>query len=68
MQFVLRKDGGDGERDVTVTGGDPQGTIRFEVAETGVVFDLSNQGARKLVEELRRWLREGSMPRRDPAV
>ena len=58
MQFVLRKDGGDGERDVTVTGGDPRGMIRFEVDETGVAFDLSAQGARKLAEELRRWLGE----------
>ena len=58
MQFMLRKDGGDGERDVIVTGGDPRGIIRFEVADTGVAFDLSAQGARKLVEELRRWLGE----------
>ena len=47
MQFVLRKDGGDGERDVTVTGGDPRGMIRFEVDETGVAFDLSAQGGTK---------------------
>ncbi len=56
MQFVLRKDNGESERDVTVTGGDHLGSIQFAVPELDVVFDLSNQGARRLVEELRRWL------------
>ena len=56
MQIVLSKDNGDGERDVIVTGGDPNGTIRFQV-DAKFAFDLTNQGARRLVETLGIWLR-----------
>ena len=56
MQFVLSKDAGDGEIDVTVTAGDPRGTIRFQVDDK-FAFDLTHQGAARLVEALRNWLR-----------
>ena len=56
MQIVLSKDNGDGERDVIVTAGDPRGTIRFQVDDK-FAFDLTNQGASRLVEALGIWLR-----------
>ena len=56
MQIVLSKDNGDGELDVTVTAGDPKGTIRFQVDDK-FAFDLTHQGARRLVETLGNWLR-----------
>ena len=56
MQIVLSKDNGDGEVDVAVTSGDPRGAIRFQVDDT-FAFDLTNQGARRLVEALAIWLR-----------
>lgn len=56
MQIVLSKDNGDGEMDVTVTAGDSRGTIRFQVDEK-FAFDLTRQGATRLVETLGNWLR-----------
>lgn len=56
MQIVLSKDDGGGERDVTVTAGDPRGTIRFNVDDK-FAFDLTNQGKRRLATALGNWLR-----------
>ena len=56
MQIVLSKDNGDAEMDVTVTAGESRGTIRFQVDDR-LAFDLTRQGATRLVETLGNWLR-----------
>ena len=61
MQIVISKDDGDGA-DVTVRSGSPVGDIEFEVATVaangeGLVFCLTNQGAKKLVQALTGWIR-----------
>ena len=61
MHFTLSK-GGEAETEVQVKGGSPGGSVQFTVLRNDgtpeVVFDITNQGVRKLVAELNRWAGE----------
>ena len=60
MHFTLSK-GSEAEMEVSVKGGSPGGSVQFTVLSTdgtpAMVFDITNQGVQKLVDELTGWVR-----------